>query len=162
MKLTDEEVLIKAQCDGNPLLMTLLRRYQEAEDANLFKMVSAFNTKFGIPVSADGTHQLPYALQRQKIVHMKEELTEYVDAIDEENTEQAFDALIDLVYVALGAAFSHGFKFNEGFKRVHDANMGKTRALTTAESKRGSKFDIVKPAGWKPASLVDLLEPGAR
>lgn len=124
---------------------------------NIYEMVAEFNDYFGVPRSDENDHRLPYDLQTLKIVHMKEELSEYCEAVTSGNMEQAFDALIDLIYVALGAAHAHRFKFNAGFKRVHDANMQKQRAEKASDSKRGSKYDVVKPPGWKPASLADLL-----
>lgn len=123
-----------------------------------YEMVAEFNDYFGIPrADVVGDHRLLYDFQRLKITHMKEELAEYQEAVEAGNMEQAFDALIDLVYVALGAAYAHRFPFNEGFKRVHDVNMTKQRALKPEDSKRGSKYDIVKPEGFQPASLTDLL-----
>jgi predicted HAD superfamily Cof-like phosphohydrolase len=73
------------------------------------------------------------------------------------NLEEYFDGLIDLVYVALGAAYLSGLPFDEGFKRVHEANMKKVRALRQEDSKRGSTYDIVKPAGFVAPTLTDLI-----
>lgn len=74
------------------------------------------------------------------------------------NLEQQFDGLIDLTYVALGTAYLHGFQFDEGWKRVHAANMSKVRVENVQDSTRKSKFDVVKPKGWVPPTLSDLLE----
>lgn len=74
------------------------------------------------------------------------------------NLELQFDALIDLVYVALGTSYLHGTDFDEGWRRVHAANMSKVRAESASDSKRGSAFDVVKPRGWKPADLSDLVK----
>jgi len=74
------------------------------------------------------------------------------------NEADAFDALIDLVYFALGTAYMHGFPFKTGWDRVHAANMKKRRALSSSESKRGTTYDVVKPLGWQPPVLDDLLE----
>jgi len=73
------------------------------------------------------------------------------------NLEEYFDGLIDLVYVALGAAYLSGLPFDEGFQRVHEANMKKVRALRQEDSKRGSTYDIVKPAGFVAPTLTDLI-----
>lgn len=73
------------------------------------------------------------------------------------NLEMQFDSLIDLVYVALGTSYLHGFNFDEGWRRVQAANMSKVRVENLTDSKRGSKYDVVKPRGWKPADLSDLL-----
>lgn len=72
--------------------------------------------------------------------------------------EMQFDSLIDLAYVCLGTAFHHGVDFNEGWRRVHEANMKKVLAKNADESKRGYRFDVVKPKGWRPADLSDLVE----
>jgi predicted HAD superfamily Cof-like phosphohydrolase len=72
--------------------------------------------------------------------------------------EKQFDSLIDLTYVALGTSYLHGFDFDEGWRRVHGANMAKVRAIASHESTRGSAFDVVKPKGWKPADLSDLVK----
>lgn len=72
--------------------------------------------------------------------------------------EQQFDAMIDLVYVALGTAYLQGPDFDEGFRRVHEANMKKVRVERIEDSKRTSKYDVVKPKGWKAADLSDLVK----
>jgi predicted HAD superfamily Cof-like phosphohydrolase len=73
--------------------------------------------------------------------------------------EKKLDALVDLVYVALGTAYLHGFDFDEAWRRVHEANMKKVRAERKEQSLRGSTFDVVKPLGWKPPDLSDLVRP---
>ena len=74
-------------------------------------------------------------------------------ALSESLRKKVLDALVDLVYVALGTAYLHGFgpqKFNEAWRRVHEKNMEKIRAPSADHSKRGSAFDVIKPAGWTP------------
>ncbi len=75
--------------------------------------------------------------------------------------EEQLDALVDLVYVALGTSYLHGFNFREAWRRVHNANMMKVRARTASESKRGSTYDVVKPPGWVAPSHRDLVEQNA-
>lgn len=74
------------------------------------------------------------------------------------NLELQFDSLIDLVYVALGTSYLHGFDFDEGWRRVHGANMAKERVDVPGNSKRASSFDVIKPKGWRPADLSDLVK----
>ncbi len=125
---------------------------------DLFGDVVAFHDKFGVQnPTKNEDHQLDFTMQKFKLDHLQEELNEYRLAVNEGDMEKAFDALIDLVYVALGAAHAHGFAFNDGWRRVHAANMMKKRAESAQESKRGRKFDIVKPEGWLPPILGDLL-----
>jgi len=92
-----------------------------------------------------------------RIRFMKEELDEYAQACLDGNKAKQLDALVDLVYVALGTAYLQGFNFNEAWGRVHIANMKKVRALKAEHSARGSTYDVVKPPGWKPANLEDLV-----
>lgn len=72
--------------------------------------------------------------------------------------EQQLDALVDLVYVALGTAHMQGFNFAEAWRRVHEANMKKIRATNSGESKRGTTFDVIKPPNWQPPRHADLVE----
>ena len=123
---------------------------------DLFNMVAAFHEKFQL----EPTEQpdFPYEeIWKLKNVHMQEELDEIRAAAINGDLEEYFDGLIDLVYVALGAAYLSGLPFNEGFRRVHEANMKKMRALHAKQSKRGSSYDIVKPPGFVAPTLTDLI-----
>ena len=119
-------------------------------------MVADFHKKFGL----DPTEQPDFPFEEIWILknnHMQEELNEIRAAAINGNLEEYFDGLIDLVYVALGAAYLSGLPFDEGFQRVHEANMKKVRALRQEDSKRGSTYDIVKPAGFVAPTLTDLI-----
>lgn len=71
--------------------------------------------------------------------------------------EDQLDALVDMTYVILGTAYLQGFNFAEAWRRVQRANMSKVRVERVEDSKRGSKFDVVKPQGWKPPCHADLV-----
>ena len=80
--------------------------------------------------------------------------------------EKALDSLVDLAYVLVGTVLLHGFGnkhelgktiIGEAWQRVHNANMRKVRAASAEESKRKSGFDVVKPEGWQPPKLHDLV-----
>jgi predicted HAD superfamily Cof-like phosphohydrolase len=123
---------------------------------DMFQMVAEFHQKFGL----DPTKQPDFPFEeiwKLKNAHMQEELNEIRAAAINENLEEYFDGLIDLVYVALGAAYLAGLPFEQGFIRVHQANMKKVRALRHEDSKRGSTYDIVKPAGFVAPTLTDLI-----
>ena len=95
---------------------------------DLFDMVAAFHQKYEL----EPTKQPDFPLEdiwKLKNMHLQEELNEIRASAINGNLEEYFDGLIDLVYVALGAAYLSGLPFNEGFKRVHEANMKKVRAL---------------------------------
>jgi predicted HAD superfamily Cof-like phosphohydrolase len=123
---------------------------------DMFQMVADFHKKFGL----EPTNQPDFPFEEIWILknnHMQEELNEIRAAAINGNLEEYFDGLIDIVYVALGAAYLAGLPFEQGFLRVHQANMTKIRALRQEDSKRGSTYDIVKPAGFVAPTLTDLI-----
>lgn len=149
------------------------------QPVNLFADIKAFHDRFAL--TYDGPPRiLEDGLAQFRVGFMGEELGEYafgtsteVDIFNtrrlitmlKDNTapqtvplDKQFDALIDLVYVALGTAYLQGFDFNEGWRRVHEANMRKVRALRESDSARGRTYDVVKPPGFIPADLSDLVK----
>lgn len=143
---------------------------------NPLKDIKEFHEKFELEY--DGKPRiLEPELGQFRIRFLQEELEEYVEAVNNAyanivhqamfgsgevapNMELMLDALIDLAYVLFGAVYLHGLheQFAEGWRRVHSANMKKERAPSADASKRGSKYDVIKPAGWKAPSLLDLVK----
>jgi predicted HAD superfamily Cof-like phosphohydrolase len=117
------------------------------------KDIEAFHIKYGLAYNGQ-PRMLDEKTSSFRAGFIEEELDEYILA---DTMEDKFDALIDLVYVALGTAYLHGFDFEEGWKRVQAANMKKVRATQADQSKRGSTSDVVKPEGWEAPDLRDLV-----
>lgn len=134
--------------------------------------IGDFHRRFGLEY--DGPPRvLPQELRQFRISFMAEELCEYAGVDDTTKKliqsalvsssnhiiplEDQFDALIDLQYVLLGTSHLHGFPFKEGWARVHGANMTKVRAQKAEDSNRLSTFDVVKPPGFVPPDLTDLV-----
>lgn len=115
-----------------------------------------FHQKYGLQYTGE-PRLLPEELAEFRKQFLFEETIEYADADAVCDKHEMFDALIDLVYVALGTAHLHGFDFAEGWRRVHHANMQKVRAKKVNESKRQTLYDVVKPEGWEPPNLNDLV-----
>lgn len=102
---------------------------------------------------------------------MLEELTEFFDAAGLEVFEKSdgsfgvkpsggpqdmagmADALVDLVYFALGAAVMMGLPWKELWDDVHRANMAKVAGITH----RNHKVDVTKPPGWLPPQTHEIL-----
>ncbi len=108
--------------------------------------------KFGI----DSTTLPSFNIEEKdfRIAAMQEELNEYELA---ENDADHLDALVDLCVFTIGTAERMGFLdvFEEAFDRVMQSNMTKTLG---PNNKRGSfELDLVKPPGFKPANLDDLV-----
>jgi predicted HAD superfamily Cof-like phosphohydrolase len=120
--------------------------------------IAAFHQKFGLEYNGP-PRLLPSDLAMFRIKFLQEELNELCEGYAEGNLEKAFDALIDLVYVALGTSYMMGLPFYSGWNEVQEANMQKVRAKEDgSDSKRGHGADVVKPEGWTPPSLTRLLE----
>jgi predicted HAD superfamily Cof-like phosphohydrolase len=114
----------------------------------------AFLDKFNMRVGADITAQQ----LETRVQHLREELTELETAIRNNDAAEQLDALVDLTYIAIGTARMQNWDFAEAWRRVHTANMQKIRAERAADSKRGTTFDVVKPADWQAADISDLVE----
>lgn len=69
------------------------------------------------------------------------------------------DGLIDLVYVALGTAHLHGLPWPILWGEVQRANLSKERATSAndARSIRGHTLDVVKPVGFVPPRIIEIL-----
>lgn len=119
---------------------------------NLPEDVANFHAKFGLSIKPVSEEERALRLAR-----LSEEFHEYLCAHVKRNDVQMLDALVDLVYIAIGTADRFGWDFNEAWRRVHAANMAKQRVEKAESSKHGSKYDIVKPAGWSAPILDDLV-----
>ena len=85
-----------------------------------------------------------------------EELTEYTQAITKKDTAAALDALVDIVYIALGTAWLFNLPFEKAWQEVQRANMSKVRTKSKSK-KRGTSFDVVKPKNWKPPDIDQVI-----
>ena len=138
-----------------------------------------FHEKFQL--AYDGKPRvLPFDIAKFRLDFNQEELDEWKDfagqglkAIAGEPVDQAdvthtlemmLDAHVDQMYVLLGTVYLQGLMpvFEEAWRRVHEANMAKVRALRDgSDSKRGSAYDVVKPEGWIAPDHSDLVEDHA-
>lgn len=131
-----------------------------------FKSVGEFHKKFRLPVSGDlvystviPPHMIDDATFLYRYQHLQEELHELLRSHRDKDLPGIADALVDLVYVALGTAHFYGIPFDEVFAEVQRANMSKERATGAGDprTKRKSAFDVVKPAGWIPPDITGIL-----
>jgi predicted HAD superfamily Cof-like phosphohydrolase len=130
--------------------------------SNNFQDVVDFHKKFGVPHAVRPSF-LDAKTHEFRVKFMQEELTEFCEAAMSDNMEDMADALVDLVYVALGTAHMMGLPWDKLWDEVQRANMSKQRAATAGDSKRGTSLDVIKPPGWtapnhKPA-LAELYVP---
>ena len=114
--------------------------------------VKAFHEKFGFLVHETPGHLTKRKL-RERVEFLEEELAEFKVACATQDLAEQGDALIDLVYVALGTAVMLGLPWEAMWAEVQRANMAKERGV----GKRGHQFDCVKPEGWMPPNHEYVL-----
>ena len=119
--------------------------------------INRFHNKFGF--EKNGTVSIP---ENNELVNFRtsfllEELAEYSQAITKKDTAGALDALVDIVYIALGTAWLFNLPFEKAWKEVQTANMKKVRAKSKSK-KRGTAFDVIKPKGWQAPNIDQIVE----
>ena len=121
------------------------------EDIDRFHKKFGFekNNKVGIPDNPE--------LINFRTSFLMEELSEYTNAIVKKDTAGALDALVDIVYIALGTAWLFNLPFDKAWKEIQAANMKKVRAKDKT-GKRGTKFDVIKPKGFIEPNIERIIE----
>ena len=93
--------------------------------------------------------------KHNRITLLKEELQEFITACIEDDIYEQADALVDLVYIALGTSNLMNLPFQELWDDVHRANMQKERGIKPS---RNLKVDVVKPEGWIGPKTQEILK----
>lgn len=143
-----------------------------------FHDVGSFHARFGLPVSDGDAHHIDPRVTLFRLRFLIEELAEYATAVgfpflagvlshaaaeahvehEKVDLPETADALVDLVYIALGTAHYHGIPWQAVWDEVQRANMTKVRATDETASKRRSTLDVVKPVGWVPPDVAGVLK----
>lgn len=130
--------------------------FNQVGNADLVADIAKFHAKFNIPQRAEGQPIDP-DLMRFRIKFLAEELKEANIAAAESNLPDFLDALVDLVYVAIGTAHVFNLDFQHAWRNVQEANMKKVNRSEENPGKRGHSSDIVKPAGWVAPTHEELF-----
>ena len=124
--------------------------------------VELFHQKYGLLPENAQPHLLEPDVFEFRAGFMQEELMEFATAYDRKDLAKAFDALIDLVYVAMGTAVLMSLPWEKGWDAVQAANMQKIRAASAAASAagsgRGHSLDVIKPPGWQAPDIEGILK----
>lgn len=93
------------------------------------KQVETFRETFKIGVNHEPT-LLPIAVSYLHHNLLLEEVQEYKEAVDSHDIVEVADALIDIMYICIGAAVHHGLQHHleEMFSAVQASNMSKLDA----------------------------------
>ena len=135
--------------------------------SNFFDDVGRFHGKFNLPVSHEtwrrtGTSKPGLISKRDfdfRVNFMHEEIRELIEGNAQGNLTQIADALVDLVYVALGTAHYFGLPFQALWDEVHRANMEKQpwKEGDPVKPRNASGLEVVKPEGWLPPDIEGVI-----
>ncbi len=112
---------------------------------NWFEQVKDFHKTFNHPV-AEGPKDIGVSRAMDRYKWMYEELEEFIEGARSGNITEQADAMIDLIYFALGTLVEIGVKPEKLFQLVHSANMAKVHADGTVKYHLDGK--VKKPDGW--------------
>lgn len=112
-----------------------------------WEKVREFQIKFGHPIS-NNPIMISKERAKKRYAWMLEEIDEFIEA--EDIVEQA-DAMIDLIYFALGTLVEMGIKPDELFNVVHNANMSKL--WEDGKPHYGTDGKTIKPSTWEDPHL---------
>lgn len=120
--------------------------------------VKEFHDRFNLPRRKPG-EPFNREIILFRLGFLLEELQELSEALNNDDYAKATDALVDLIYVALGTALIFSLPFEDAWDEVHRANMRKVGLVSSRQSKRGSILDIGKPKDWVAPDIEQFLEP---
>lgn len=122
---------------------------------DIFAKVQEFNeTVLHDPFPPKPARSIPDKVHTHLPVFIEEELNELKQAINNQDVPETADALVDLIYFALGGLHQLGVDANKAFEIVHQANMTKKCGVKPS---RGLEGDATKPAGWEAPDLSVLF-----
>jgi len=124
---------------------------------DLLKDIDNFHKKYGFEKNEKVDIPDNNELINFRTAFLMEELAEYTNAITKKDAAGALDALVDIVYIALGTAWLFNLPFEKAWNEVQKANMSKIRAKDKT-GKRGTKFDVIKPKDWKAPNIEKIIE----
>lgn len=120
---------------------------------NIVDMVYKFNRVVRGETQPIKPQQLTVEQHQARAVFMSEEVLEFAEAT---TPEAELDALVDVIYFAIGGMYEMGLKETQvvdAFNKVHNANMAKA-AGKKAERESVQVTDAVKPADWAEPDLA--------
>lgn len=124
---------------------------------DILKDIDNFHKKYGFEKNEKIDIPNNSELINFRTAFLMEELAEYTNAITKKDAAGALDALVDIVYIALGTAWLFNLPFEKAWNEVQKANMSKIRAKDKT-GKRGTKFDVIKPKDWKAPNIEKIIE----
>tara|TARA_R100000030_G_C3202134_1_gene111190 strand:- start:154 stop:609 length:456 start_codon:yes stop_codon:yes gene_type:complete len=137
--------------------MTYSDLFEDMDKDTLIRDIDAFHKKYGFEKNNKVGIPDNNELVNFRTSFLLEELAEYTQAITKKDAAGALDALVDIVYIALGTAWLFNLPFEKAWEQVQKANMSKIRSKSKSK-KRGTSFDVIKPKGWIPPDIEQVIE----
>lgn len=119
--------------------------------------VKAFHAKFGMldyQLTDINPRHITKRKLRERLECMREELNEFELAIESQNLPDLADALVDVIYFAVGTAAQMNLPLQALWDDVHRANMGKVPGV----GPRGHAVDVIKPESWVAPNGAAILQ----
>ncbi len=99
-------------------------------------------------------------LSDMRVELLLEEVSEYLEAVRNKDLVSIFDALLDIIYIAVGTGVTYGLPMAKGWEEVHASNMAKLGIDGAPIYREDGK--VMKPAGWVPPDLAGIVERSQR
>jgi predicted HAD superfamily Cof-like phosphohydrolase len=116
--------------------------------------VRKFHTKFGLKIGAVPGVPGPDT-KKLRIELCKEETSELLEGLEQDNLVKIADGAVDSLYVILGTLISYGIDLQPIWNAVQRANMAKEGGGKRLDGK------ILKPKNWKHPDIQKLLDEQA-
>lgn len=117
-----------------------------------YELVEEFHSSFGVPIC-----KKPTLLSSERVQCRSRWLIEEVHELTcATTTVEQVDAVIDVLYLALGALVEMGVRPDVPFKIVHESNMAKVDETGSARLSPDGK--VCKPNNWQSPSKMLMRE----
>mgnify|MGYP004535226895 CR=1 FL=1 len=111
-----------------------------------WEAVKIFHEKFNHP-TAEHPRSMEIMRAQKRYKWMKEEIDEFMEAVEAHDIVEQADAMIDVMYFALGTLVEMGIKPDALFYIVQDANMSKLWEDGLPHYNSDGK--TIKPSNWE-------------
>jgi predicted HAD superfamily Cof-like phosphohydrolase len=119
------------------------------------EMVREFHERFGVAVRTEPVADPPESDLRTRL--LAEETDEYYAAVASGDVVGVARELADIVYVAYGAALTHGIDLDAVIAEVHRANM--SRAGDDGQPIIRPDGKVLKGPNFRPPDVAAVLSP---
>lgn len=123
----------------------------EEEHPNMYEDVKDFHKKFGAHIEQTPTIPPPEVCKLRRTL-IREEYKELRQALETKDLPEIAKESMDLVYVIMGTLVSYGINADEIWEEVQRTNMLKVGGANREDGK------VLKPEGWQPPDIVNLLK----